>query len=174
MGVKFYEPASRFKSVLGTMKPGDTMIASQLSGDFTLPSDPSQKLALIAGGIGITPFRSMIKNLVDSNQSRDLKLIYSNRHAEDVAYTEVFNEAQKKLGIPTVYALTDIEKVPAGWPGHVGAVNEELIRQELPDFKERMFYLSGPHAMVVTFEGLLKGMGVPPRQIRCDYFPGFA
>ncbi len=65
LGVKFYEKGSTFKKTLREMDPGHTIIAGQLSGDFVLPKDKNKKLVFIGGGIGITPFRSMIKYLID-------------------------------------------------------------------------------------------------------------
>lgn len=174
IGIKFYPEASSFKNHLLKMKPGDTMIASQLAGDFTMPKDPKQKLVFIAGGIGITPFRSMIKFLVDKNEVRSVTLIYSNRMIGDLAYHTIFDEAEQKLGIKTIYTLTDRKNIPVNWTGYCGIITADLIKKEIPDFKERIFYLSGPHGMVVVFEKVLKDLGVSRWNIKKDFFPGFA
>ncbi len=174
MGVKFYSEASNFKNNLQKMKSGDTIIASQLAGDFVMPKDTTKKLVFIAGGIGITPFRSMIKYLLDKNEARSVILLYSNRTKADVAYQEIFDAAEQKLGIKTIYSLTDIENIPNNWAGCCGLINADLIKKEIPDFKERIFYLSGPHGMVVAFEKALKDLGVNKWNIKKDFFPGFA
>lgn len=174
MGIKFYPNSSSFKSKLITLKPGDTIMASGRAGDFVLPKDSTKKLVFIAGGIGITPFRSMIKYLLDSKEKRDIVLFYSNRKIEDVAYTEVFDEAQIKLGIPTVYTLTDRTSAPNSWLGEVGAIDRTMIVRNVPDFRDRTFYVSGPNRMVKAFEDTLKKMGVNNSQIITDFFPGFA
>ncbi|TGV95790.1 FAD-dependent oxidoreductase, partial [Mesorhizobium sp. M2E.F.Ca.ET.154.01.1.1] len=75
LGVKFYPKSSAFKQALGTMRPGGTIHAAQLAGDFTLPSDPKIKIAFLAGGIGITPFRSMLQYLIDRNESRPIVVL---------------------------------------------------------------------------------------------------
>ena len=173
MGIKFYPSPSRFKQVMMDMKPGDTILASQLSGQFLLPKDTTQKCVYIAGGIGITPFRSHIKYLIDNGQKRDIVLMYANNRVEDIAYQDIFTDAQAKLGIKTVYALGDVPAIPPTWTGEKGYINQEIITRTVPDFKERTFYISGPHVMVTTFEKLLKQMGVQGWNIHTDYFPGF-
>jgi len=173
LGIKFYPKGSSFKKALLTLDSKTPVVGTGVSGDFTLPTDPNQKFVFIAGGIGITPFRSMIKYLIDTNQSRPIVLLYSNKTADEIVYTDVFNQAQSALGIKTVYALTDTANVPANWRGSVGRIDAEMIAREVPDFKERTFYLSGPHAMVTGYEETLKGMGVAATHIKTDFFPGF-
>ncbi len=174
LGVKFYAPPSRFKEEMLKLKPGDKIIASQLAGDFTLPRDPGKKLVFIAGGIGITPFRSMLKYLADTKQKRDIVLLYSSKMAEELVYTDVFNQAATEAGVSTYYTVTDKTKVPSNWEGHVGPIDQQMISQAAPDFATRMFYISGPRAMILAFEALLSSMGVPGTHIKTDYFPGFA
>ena len=76
--MKFYPASSAFKRALGAMAPGDTIYAAQLAGNFTLPADPEEKLAFIAGGIGITPFRSMLQYLLDRQEARPIVVLYGN------------------------------------------------------------------------------------------------
>ena len=174
LGVKFYNPASSFKYAMLNMKPGQKIVASQLSGDFTLPKDRKEKLAFIAGGIGITPFRSMVKYLIDKNEKRDIVIFYSNKNVQDIAYKDIFDQAKTSLGLKVIYVLTDKKSVQNGWVGHAGHIDGNMIRQEVPDYKERTYYLSGPHNMVTAFEETLKNLGVGHSQIKVDFFPGFA
>jgi len=173
LGVKFYQKSSSFKAALSAMKPGDKLSITQLAGDFILPHDKNRRLAFIAGGIGITPFRSMMKYLVDTRDKRSVVLFYSNKVAEDIVYRDVFDEAVKQNGAKVVYALTDRERIPKDWTGSQGYVNAEMIAREAPDYRERTFYLSGPHGMVVAFEKVLQDMGVHHDHIKVDFFPGF-
>ncbi len=172
IGVKFYPNSSSYKKTLSNL--GDQrIVAAQLAGDFTLPKDPGEKLVFIAGGIGVTPFRSMIKYLLDTNEKRDIVLFFSNKFAQDVVYTDVFDEASQKLGIKTVYTLTEIPQIPPSWKGKVGFVDENMIKTEVPDYKERIFYLSGPHGMVSAFQKTLSSMEVSSQHIKTDFFPGY-
>jgi len=173
LGVRFYPNPSSYKQAMLGMKTGDKIITSQLAGDFTLPKDKTKKLVFLAGGIGITPFRSMIKCLVDTNDSRSVVLFYSNKVITEMVYKDVLNEAEKKFGLKTIYTLTDTNACPVDWKGCRGYFDAKLIEQEVPDFKERLFYISGPHTMVVSYENILINMGVKPGNIKTDFFPGF-
>ncbi len=173
-GVKFYPQPSSFKRALFALNPGDTVVASQLGGDFTLPTNPHQKSVFIAGGIGVTPFRSMIKYLLDNNLTIPATLLYSAQTVEEIAYREVFNEAYERLGIRPVYVLTDTTKVPPDWTGQRGFIDRHMIAQEIPDYQHYVFYLSGPNSMVEHFKKVLVEMRVPRKNIKTDFFPGFA
>jgi ferredoxin-NADP reductase/Na+-translocating ferredoxin:NAD+ oxidoreductase RnfD subunit len=173
MGVKFYDKPSSYKKALMAMNEGGTIIASQLAGDFTLPRDKNKKLIFIAGGIGITPFRSMIKYLMDSDEKRNIIIFYSNKVVGDIAYKQIFEQAEMALGIKTVYSLTDLNFIPTDWRGEKGFVDKKMIEKWVPDFKDRMFYISGPRSMVVAFQKTLKDSGIKKNNIKTDFFPGF-
>lgn len=174
MGIRFYPEPSSFKNRLLALPIGSEIVASQLAGDFVLPDNKDQKLVFIAGGIGVTPFRSMIGYLLALGEKRSIALLYSNKTAADVAYKDLFDRAGAELGIKTVYAITDAGNIPPGWKTRQGMIDAKMISEEVPDYRERTFYISGPHAMVAAFESTLKVMGVPGRQIKTDFFPGFA
>jgi ferredoxin-NADP reductase/Na+-translocating ferredoxin:NAD+ oxidoreductase RnfD subunit len=173
-GEGVYEKSSSFKKALIGMKKGDIVVASQLSGDFVLPKDPAKKLVFMAGGIGITPFRSMIKYLIDKNEKRQIIIFYSNKNFDDIAYKEILEEAEEKLGIKTIYAITDMENIPGSWAGYKGRLTPRIIAGEAPDYGKRDFYISGPPSMVANLSVILKDMGVRKKHIKTDYFPGFA
>ncbi len=161
LGVKFYDPSSTFKRALGSMVPGKTISVSHLAGGFTLPRNKDKKLIFIAGGIGITPFRSMIEYLLDTNQKRNIVLFYANKTPADIAYKPLLDRAQAELGVTVVYATGSL-------------IDEALIAREAPDYRERMFFISGPHSMVEAFQRTLRDMGVSRFKIKSDFFPGFA
>jgi len=143
-----------------------------LAGDFVCPKNKDKKLVFIAGGIGITPFRSIIKYLLDIKEKRDIVLFFSNYTPADVVYKDIFDQGERQLGIKTIYTVTN-DPYPADWRGERGFVDEQMIKRTVPDYKERTFYLSGSHAMVVAFDGILQKMGVKKRQIKKDFFPGW-
>ena len=174
IGVKFYDNSSSFKKSLISMKAGDKIVASQMSGDFVLPKDKSEKLAFMAGGIGVTPFRSMTKYMIDKKERRDVVFFNSNKLISDLLYNDIFSAAEKELDMKMVYTLTELEKIPGNWLGGRGVINEQMIKNGAPDYMERTFYLSGPPGMVNVYKNLLKTMGVPKKKIKTDYFPGLA
>jgi len=174
IGVKFYPQSSSFKKNLRSLKKGDTVVASQLAGNFTMPKSKDKKLVFLAGGIGVTPFRSMIKYLLDRGEKRNIILLYANNNYLDIAYKEIFDQALQNLGIKTIYTLHNEVGIPADFIYERGLVNRQILQEEVPDFKERIFYISGPKTMIDSFKKVLKEMGVRPSHIKTDFFPGYA
>jgi len=174
LGVKFYPELSSFKNKLFFLKPGDSIIASQCAGEFILPEDKAKKLVFIAGGIGITPFRSMIKYCTDVNEKRDIVLLYSNKTIADIAYKEIFDEAAAKIGVKTIYMITNQTGISRPANMRAGYINADTILNEIPDYRERTFYISGPRGMVVMFKKTLSDLGIERGKIKTDFFPGFA
>jgi len=170
LGVKFYDEPSAFKSALAAMRPGDTILATQLAGSFTLPRDRRRKLAFLAGGIGVTPFRSMLLYLIDRQEERDVVMLYGNETQADIAYREVLEAAERLLGVRTVHAV----RKGAREGQHRGFIDAKLVREAIPDFRERLFYISGPQAMVRNTRAMLRKLGVRRGDIKVDFFPGFA
>lgn len=162
LGVRIPEQPSTFKRALAGMRPGDVMAGSNLGGEFVLPNDPAKKLAFVAGGIGVTPFRSMARYFLDRGTRVDAVLFYACKTPADFAYADLFDRAAT-VGLRAVYLATERD----------GFLTEDKIKKDAPDFLERRFYLSGPSAMVESYRRLLRGMGVSAADIRTDYFPGY-
>jgi glycine betaine catabolism B len=173
LGVKIETSHSSYKNKLQHMNAGEAIVAAQLAGDFTLPEDTQQKLVFMAGGIGITPFRSMLKYLTDQNEKRDVILLYSCSDPKEFVYQDIFDKAKQKIGAITHYVLTKTEAAPKNWKGILGRIDEEKVKQLIPDYKNRMFYLSGPSKMVDAYKEMLLSLNIDRTQIVTDYFPGF-
>ena len=152
--MRFDPRSSTFKRRLLDLKPGERMFAAHLSSDFVLPRDVHQKLAFVAGGIGVTPFASMIRQLLRDQDKRPIVVLYSASTPGDIAYADLLDDASEQLGIRIVYTLTDPTSVPA-------------------DFRERTFYLSGSQRMVSGVKEALKHVGVSGSRVKTDYFPGY-
>jgi ferredoxin-NADP reductase len=174
LGIKFYQKSSTFKQALLSMDESREIVASQLGGDFVLPANPNQKCVFIAGGIGITPFRSMIRYLLDTHQPRPIVLFYVSRTVNDFVYVDILNRAQSELGIKTIYTVTDKRRLPSSWQGKVGYITPKMMRAEVPDYRKCIFYISGPKGMVDSFKELLSQLNVQSAQIKTDFFSGLA
>jgi glycine betaine catabolism B len=172
LGVKFNQFSSSYKKAMLSLEGDHEIIAGQLAGDFVLPADPNQKCVLIAGGIGITPFRSMIKFLLDTHQRRPITLFYSSRVPEDFVYQDVFDRAERELGIKTIYTVTDAKNVSTTWRGKVGRISPQWIKKFVPGYQQALYYLSGPIEMIDSFHEILHQLGIDDSQIRADYFAG--
>ncbi len=172
LGVKFYKGPSAFKRSLLNMKPGDAIYGSQIAGNFTLPKDNAEKLVFIAGGIGVTPFTSMMQDMINRGDDRSVVMLYGNNSVKEIAYADVFDRAERELGIKTVYAVAEDGALDTNM--HRGFIDAALIQREVPDYLDRTFYISGPRAMVVRFQSVLKELGITRSRIKVDFFPGFA
>lgn len=173
LGVKFSSPPSFFKKMLLNATLDVPLLAGQLSGDFVLPNDSSKKLVFIAGGIGVTPFRSMVQYMLDRNEKREVILFYVNKEEPEIAYKDLFDKASKELGIRVIYILSDEMNIPSNWNGEKGRITTDMLKKYVPDFHDRTFYLSGPNAMVQNYKKLLREIGIMSQRIVTDYFPGF-
>jgi ferredoxin-NADP reductase/Na+-translocating ferredoxin:NAD+ oxidoreductase RnfD subunit len=173
LGVKFYENGSSFKKAMLAMNSKTPIAASQLGGDFTLPKDRSQKLVFIAGGIGITPYRSIIKYLLDKNELRTITLLYSEKTPRQLTYTDIFKSASQKMGLKVVYVLTGRKLTIPNW-AKAGPITAKMIKTEIPDYQQRLFYISGPSAMVETTIDILKALDIKNSRIKTDLFPGYS
>lgn len=158
---------STYKSALAQLQPGREIIASQLAGDFLLPEDASVPMGWIAGGIGVTPFRSFVGHISARNETRDAILFYCNKTEADIAYRKTFAAASEH-GLTTVHVL---EEAPTD-DYETGYITKEMLERQAPDYLERVWYLSGPPGMVNAYESLLRDLGVPGSQIVKDFFPG--
>ena len=157
---RFAEKGSSFKNALKTMKPGDTIDATGPEGEFTV-DDPTKDAVFIAGGIGITPFRSILLDLDHRGLPINVQLMYANRTEDATFRPELDAIATRHPTLKIDYFIGDRR------------IDEAAIRAAVPDLAKPVFYISGPEPMVEAFEKMLKGMGVPDDHVKHDYFPGY-
>lgn len=169
VAMKITEKTSSYKSALRGLDVEQAIIASQLAGDFVLPKKIDTKLGFIAGGIGVTPFRSHIKYMMDSDKQHDAVLYYCVNTKDELAYESLWHEAAGKLAFAFVPVVAK-EKVVT--PYEKGYVSAEMLKRRTPDYQERTWYISGPPGMVNTYSTLLRDLDVPRKQIKKDFFPG--
>ncbi len=169
LAMKMSSTPSSYKQALLSLDVGKSVIASQLAGDFLLPDDVETKLGFIAGGIGVTPFSSHVKYMIDSDKAHDTTLYYCTNTVAELAYSELWFEAQQKLGLTYVPVVA---KEEVSVPYEKGYITAEMIKRRTPDYIERTWYISGPPGMVNTYKKLLSEIGVKGSRIKTDFFPG--
>ena len=164
--------SSDFSRTLAAMAPGAWARLRGPLGGFTLPRK-QRRLCFLSGGIGITPLRSMLGYIADRGLDYDVVLLYSSPSAQEIAFREDLDSfAQRHPGIRAVHVLSGGE-VPPAWTGRTGLITRELVREVVPDYGQRLHYVSGPPRMVVGLQGQLMALGVPAEQIRMDSFTGY-
>lgn len=169
--VKIPEKPSSFKSALKDLPVGESLYATSLEGDFTEPKEKDKNYIFIAGGIGITPFRSIIKHLLDTNTQIPITLFYSAHSPEEFVFKDIFDKAEKEIGLKIVYALS--QNPPQNWQGEIGHIDEAMIKRHVSNEKQARYYISGPQPMVLVMEKILGRMGIKKSHLRKDYFPGY-
>lgn len=158
LGIKVFSNSSWYKNKLMGMSSNEKVTLSQISGDFVI-SDYTKKYVFIAGGIGITPFRSMILDSMSRSLQVDIDLIYANSSKDSIPYKELFDSASKKINLRNHYISDRLSK--------------DSLQKMVPDFINRTFYISGPSGMVEGYKKLLLSLKVSRKNIITDYFPGF-
>lgn len=152
------ERSSSFKTALFNLEPGTELEIIEPKGDFVLPEDTKLPLVFVAGGIGVTPYRSIIKFLADTNQTRTIQLIYSVSDEAELAFRDLFDSLD--------------------WLKKDYLVGEKLTAEKVKGiaggFEGKLVYLSGPEPMVEALNDQLKANGLPEEQIKTDFFPGYA
>ena len=168
---RFSSSGSTFKQVLQMLTAGARIAMHSIAGDFVLPKKPAAGYVFIAGGIGITPFRSIINQLIEKSDRAPATLFYSNKTSADFVFDDVFGSAEKKIGLKRVYTVT--EEKTNGWRGERGPIDPAMIKKHVPDYKSKLFFVSGPEPMVEAFRAMLRGMGISRGNIKTDFFPGY-
>lgn len=160
---------SAFKRSLATLPAGLPVGIEGPYGDLTLDGD-TRPVAFLAGGIGITPFRSMILDAAARSLARDLTLFYSNRSPEDAAFlVELEQVAQENSRFRLVATMTDAPD----WQGERGFITRDMIERHVGDIAMPHFYLAGPPTMVAAMARMLKDAGVAAENIRAEEFGGY-
>ena len=159
-----------FSLALKACKVGDWARIDAPYGKLTFEGE-YPKIALLSGGIGITPFMSIIKNATDKKLENQITLFYGNRKEDDIVFKKELEElAQKNLKLKLVFVVT--EPSPQ-WKGARGVITAELVKELLPDYKENMFYTCGPPGMVSAMEKLAESIGLPKEKIKKELFAGY-
>ncbi len=164
--------SSEFSQTLDKMEPGAWAHLQGPEGEFTLPRKQTQ-LAFLSGGIGITPIRSMLRYIADKQLNYNIVLLYGNGNPEEIVFRQEldsFHLAHKELRIEHVLSGPNIS---ASWKGMTGFINKDLIAKAIPDYMQRLFYISGPPKMVLALEEQLINLHVPENQIKKDSFTGY-
>ncbi len=160
---------SEYSNRLRAMKTGDWARIDGPYGKFTCECE-FEKILFLAGGIGITPFYSIMKFCTDKRLPTSLILFYGCRNEEEIAFKHELDNMEKgNTNLRVIYVLNE---PPPGWTGKTGFVTPDLIKQEAPDFKDRIFYACGPPGMVTAMEKLVASLGLPETQLRLERFVG--
>jgi ferredoxin-NADP reductase len=162
---------SAFKNTLAALEVGDEVDVEQPKGDWQLPEDTSSEYVFLAGGIGITVFRSMLRYIADTGEPYRVTLVYSNRDRESTPFLDELPELADRIpGCTLVLTMTQDE----GWEGETRYIGPGLLRDHLEgDLGDYTYLIAGPPQMVEAVTEGLSGAGVPEEQLFPDRFSGY-
>ena len=162
---------SAFKRSLGEIPVGADVEVEPPKGSFTLPDDPSRPLVFIAGGIGITVFRSMLRYIREERLRYDVTLIYSNRDSRSAAFLDEVRELEHAL--PDFRLILTMTQEP-GWDGETRKIDAQFVEEKLgEDLDKYTFLVAGPPAMAEGVQKALAEAGVDDENVVAERYSGY-
>jgi ferredoxin-NADP reductase len=161
---------SAYKQTLAELEVGDAVEVEEPKGSFLLPEDTSVEYVFLAGGIGITVFRSMLRYIAARQLPYRITLVYSNRDRESTPFFDELGELEERIeGLRVVLTMTD----DPGWEGETRHIDAEMLREHLGDLDGRAFFVAGPPGMAQGVEKMLHEAGLPEDLVLTDSFSGY-
>lgn len=165
---------STFKRALAALPDGAAVEIDGPFGSLILHKNTARAGVLIAGGIGITPFMSMLRHAAEQKLPQDLLLIYSNRRPEDTAFlAELQSLQQRNPRFRLLATMTEMAASAQPWGGETRMLDSTLIREATRDLASPIFYVAGPPGMVEAMREVLEDAGVDEDDVRSEEFHGY-
>ena len=163
-----------FKRVLKTMPYGTAVKMQGPFGSLTLQESAKRSVVMLAGGIGITPFRSIILQANQDLHTQPLLLFYSNRRPADGPFLEELRNLEKtNSNYRFIGTITQSEEKDQTWLGETGPIKKDMLAKYVGDLKASVYYLAGPEGMVAAMQKMLNEAGVDRESIKSEEFAGY-
>jgi ferredoxin-NADP reductase len=161
---------SEYSSALRAAKVGDWARLDASYGTFTFEGE-HPKIALLAGGIGITPFMSICQYATDKALDTKIVLFYANRNPSEVAFKDELDALAKRN--PNLQINYVMSQPPPEWTGPKGYISADMVEQMLPECRRYVYYTCGPPPMVKAMQDLVAKLGLPKEQLKLEFFSGY-
>lgn len=163
-----------FKRSLKKVMLGTPVKIDVAMGSFTLHKNSAKPAVFLAGGIGITPFLSILRQADHDRLSHKLYLFYSNRRPEDAPFLDDLQRLERSNpNFQLICTMTEMLMSQKEWKGETGLINKEMLSRYLTNLQGPIYYVAGPPAMVTGMRELLVGAGVDEDDIRTEEFAGY-
>ncbi len=163
-----------FKRVLKTAPAGMPVTIDGPSGEMVLHDDSARPAVFLAGGIGITPFLSMIRHATHKRLAHRMYLFYSNRRPDDAAFLHELEDMEyANANYRLIATMAEPEKSVESWWGEVGFIRREMLELHLPVGASPIYYFAGPPPMTMAMRQMLDAMGVGEQDMRHEEFYGY-
>lgn len=161
------------KETLRNVALGYQVTMEDARGRFTLPNDSNTPLVFLGGGIGVTPFRSMLRYATDENLPHHITMLYSAQTPGQIVFRREFEWLpEENSNLKIILTVTDANG-DANWRGETGRIDAAKIRKHVDDIPNALFFACGPPPMVQAMEELLRSIDVPEDHIRVERFSGY-
>jgi ferredoxin-NADP reductase len=163
-----------FKRALGALPIGAGIAIEGPFGSLTLHNDRTRPAVFIAGGIGITPFKSIVEQAANDQLQQRLVLLYANRRPEDAAYLVELQELeQHNSHFRLIATMTSMSGSSQPWTEALGQIDAALVKRATAELVKPIYYLAGPPGMVEAMRQTLNNAGVNDDDIRSEEFYGY-
>ncbi len=163
-----------FKRVMAEIPLGTEVVLDAPYGSFTLPHDSKRPVVFLAGGIGITPVRSIALQAAHDATSHRIIAFYSCKNPADAAFLDELSALAKgEKGFDLIATMTQPASAGQHWSGETGYVDAAMIGGYVKDVTASVFFVSGPATMVRAMRDTLTGAGVSEDDIRTEEFTGY-
>jgi len=163
-----------FKRSLKKMPLGTVVKMDSAMGSFTLHKNSAKPAVFLAGGIGVTPFSSIVRQADHDRAPHKLYLFYSNRRPEDAPFVEVLQNLEKtNPQFRFIATMTEMRRSKKTWNGETGRIDQEMLSKYLNELRGPIYYVAGPPALVGGMRKMLVASGVDEDDIRSDEFSGY-
>ena len=165
---------SNFKRALSVLPLGTEVSIRGPMGSFILHNDLSRPAVLVAGGIGIAPFLSMLSSAAIEKAQPPVFLFYANRYVEDAVFMDTLWDLEmSNRSFHFVPTFTRLGSGHGGWKGATGPINAQLLSKHINILQDPIYYVAGPPGMVAGAHQTLVELAVPEEDIRTEHFAGY-
>ncbi len=163
-----------FKRVLKTVPLETEVKIEGPFGDLRLHNNAKRAAVFLAGGIGVTPFRSILLDAANRKLPHHIFLFFSNRRPEDAPFLDELQSLEKhNANYKFIGTMTDMEKSKLSWQGEHGVVNKEMLDRHLKNASSPIYYIAGPPGMAKGLHSILQAAGIDDDDIRTEEFTGY-
>lgn len=165
---------SAFKRSLKQIPLGAEVKITPAMGSFTLHRNTAKPAVFLSGGIGITPFLSILRQADHDRLPQELYLFDSNHRPEDAPFLETLESlAKSNPNFHLICTMTQMPKSHTKWTGETGYIDKEMLLRHLPSLQGPIYYVAGPPGMVTGLREMLANAGIDEDDIRSEEFAGY-
>lgn len=168
----FRKSDSVFKEELLKLSPGAEVEISTPRGDFILPPSTDKPVVFLAGGVGVTPIRSMVVDSLQKKTGHHIQLLYSNFTPEETVFFKEFSEMNDP-NFSVVFTMTGTQHSYSSWSGETRLIDDVFIRDHVQNVEGSLFYIVGPPGFLHAMLEVMRKLSVPREQIKMESFGGY-